>query len=81
MNHDLYTKGNIVAHHLTKAAATNQFYLLTQENDYLVWYKVMPEMGLSSPASWVEVVRLDRIVSEVDFAMIDIEEGNYFTAI
>jgi len=41
----------------------------------------MPEMGPDAPSSWVEVVRLDRIVSEVDFAMIDIEEGSHFTAI
>lgn len=41
----------------------------------------MPEMGPDAPSSWLEVVRFDRIVNEVDFAMIDIEEGSYFTAI
>lgn len=71
-----------MATYVSEQGIQPHFYLLVETTNNYVWYKVMPEFGRDSSNSWAELVRLDKVVSSVDFAMICIENGeHHFTAL
>lgn len=82
ISNDIYTKGGIVATYVSEQGFLPHFFLLVETPSNYVWYMVMPELGRTAANSWQEVVRLPKIVSRVDFAMVNIENGqHHFTAL